>query len=256
MSTINLKMTALADEIRELSGITNAKDIDEMTADVGAANDEVSSQSDLIAQLKDAANNLPDAGSGVDTSGEDALVSEILTEYSNSRVTNIADYAFAYKINLTSVNFPACITIGSAAFSFCSRLTNANFPVCENIGSSAFANCSSLQYVNLPVCKFIYLSAFHDCTSLTEINLPVLSSVYGDLFRGCTSLTKVVLGYSRVAPLGNISAFASTPMSVSTLTGSFGSIYVPASLVDAYKSATNWATYADRITAIPEEGGN
>jgi hypothetical protein len=49
-------------------------------------------------------------------------------------------------------------------------------------------------------------------------------------------------------------------MSVSTLTGSFGSIYVPASLVDAYKSATNWATYANRITAISDsminEGGN
>jgi hypothetical protein len=44
-------------------------------------------------------------------------------------------------------------------------------------------------------------------------------------------------------------------MSVSTLTGSFGSIYVPASLVDAYKSATNWATYADRITAIDGNTG-
>jgi hypothetical protein len=41
-------------------------------------------------------------------------------------------------------------------------------------------------------------------------------------------------------------------MSDSTLTGAFGSIYVPASLVSAYKSATNWVTYADRITAIPE----
>ena len=48
-------------------------------------------------------------------------------------------------------------------------------------------------------------------------------------------------------------------MSLSTLTGAFGSIYVPASLVTAYKTATNWATYADRITAIEgdsgEEGG-
>jgi hypothetical protein len=48
-------------------------------------------------------------------------------------------------------------------------------------------------------------------------------------------------------------------MSDSTLTGSFGSIYVPFSLVGAYKTATNWATYADRITFIPETfpgGGN
>jgi hypothetical protein len=39
-------------------------------------------------------------------------------------------------------------------------------------------------------------------------------------------------------------------MSISTLTGTFGSIYVPASLVNAYKSAANWSFYADRITAI------
>lgn len=45
-------------------------------------------------------------------------------------------------------------------------------------------------------------------------------------------------------------------MSVSTLTGSFGSIYVPASLVTRYKAATNWATYADRITAIENESGD
>jgi hypothetical protein len=39
-------------------------------------------------------------------------------------------------------------------------------------------------------------------------------------------------------------------MSVSTLTGSFGSIYVPGSLIASYKSATNWATYANRIVAL------
>lgn len=64
---------------------------------------------------------------------------------------------------------------------------------------------------------------------------------------------KMVLEYPSVVPLGNKSVFATTPMSLSTYTGSFGSIYVPASLVDAYKSATNWATYADRITAIVKE---
>lgn len=44
-------------------------------------------------------------------------------------------------------------------------------------------------------------------------------------------------------------------MSVSTLTGSFGSIYVPASLVNSYKTATNWAKYADRITVIEGDTG-
>ena len=59
------------------------------------------------------------------------------------------------------------------------------------------------------------------------------------------------IDYSSVAKLSAVNAFANTPMSNSTYTGSFGSIYVPASLVAAYQSATNWATYSARITAIP-----
>jgi hypothetical protein len=49
--TVNSKMTALADEIRELSGATEALSIDAMTTNVGDANDEVNTQVDLIAQL-------------------------------------------------------------------------------------------------------------------------------------------------------------------------------------------------------------
>ena len=47
-------------------------------------------------------------------------------------------------------------------------------------------------------------------------------------------------------------ASASTPMVNSTYTGSFGSIYVPASLVDSYKASANWSALSDRITAIIE----
>ena len=51
MSNVNSKMTALADEVRELSGATEALSIDEMTTNVGEANDEVDTQMSLIAQL-------------------------------------------------------------------------------------------------------------------------------------------------------------------------------------------------------------
>ena len=48
---VNSKMTALADEIRELSGTTTTKSIDAMTSDVNAANAEITDQTDLIAQI-------------------------------------------------------------------------------------------------------------------------------------------------------------------------------------------------------------
>jgi methyl-accepting chemotaxis protein len=49
--SVNEKMTALADEIRELSGTTTTKSIDTMISDVDAANTEVSSQMNLINQI-------------------------------------------------------------------------------------------------------------------------------------------------------------------------------------------------------------
>lgn len=49
--SVNSKMTALADEVRELSGTSAAKSIDAMTTDVGNANDEIAEQMDLISQI-------------------------------------------------------------------------------------------------------------------------------------------------------------------------------------------------------------
>jgi hypothetical protein len=62
--TVNSKMTALADEIRELSGATEALSIDAMTTNVSDANDEVNNQTDLIAQIKGVIDTLPEAGNG------------------------------------------------------------------------------------------------------------------------------------------------------------------------------------------------
>ena len=52
--SVNSKMTALADEIRELSGTTDVMGLDVMATHVGEANDEVDSQAELIAQIKSA----------------------------------------------------------------------------------------------------------------------------------------------------------------------------------------------------------
>lgn len=44
-------LTALADEVRELSGITDKISVDDMTSNLGEANSEVDNQTDLIAQI-------------------------------------------------------------------------------------------------------------------------------------------------------------------------------------------------------------
>ena len=191
---------------------------------------------------------------------EDAMVTGILSVYSNDRVKNIGSYAFYSCRSLTSVNFPACTTIGSYAFYYCSSLTSVNFPACTTIGNDAFYYCRSLTSVNFPACTSIGSNTFYYCSSLTsaEFGSNISNSsvkayiIFSAAFSNCSKLTKLELYWPAVAILSNTNAFYLTPMSVSTLTGTWGSIYVPASLVNTYKSATNWVTYADRITAIVE----
>ena len=64
MATVNSKMTALADEVRALSGTTTSKSIDAMTTDVNAANTEITEQTGLIAQIVTALEGK--AGGGVE----------------------------------------------------------------------------------------------------------------------------------------------------------------------------------------------
>ena len=49
--SVNTKLTAIADEIRELSGTSGAMGLDAMATHVGEANDEVGNQTELLAQV-------------------------------------------------------------------------------------------------------------------------------------------------------------------------------------------------------------
>ena len=87
-------------------------------------------------------------------------------------------------------------------------------------------------------------SAFSGCDKLTRASFPIVTTVDTGAFYNCPALTALVLGNSSgVATLGNISAFTFANNAI---------IYVPDALVDSYKSATNWSTYADRIKGISE----
>jgi len=169
-------------------------------------------------------------GSGGNTGFEKSMITRTLTEYTNNEIAKIGQYAFAT----------------------CTNLSVANLPNCSLIDNYAFNGCTSLENISFPKCSMLNYYAFNNCTNLTSAEFSVCNYIHNGVFSNCSKLTTLVLNYSSVATLNNVGAFKNSPMSVSTYTGTFGSIYVPASLVDAYKSATNWTTYADRITAIIE----
>ena len=87
--------------------------------------------------------------------------------------------------------------------------------------------------------------AFYNCRSLTEADFPECISIDSYAFCNCRNLSKLILRNSTVCILVDTTAFLNA-------FATSGYIYVPASLVNAYKSATNWAYYSRRIRAIED----
>ena len=81
--SVSSKMTAIADEIRELSGTSGAMGLDAMKTNLGEANDEVASQASLIAQIAKALEDK--AASGITPTG-----TRTITENGTYDVTNYA----------------------------------------------------------------------------------------------------------------------------------------------------------------------
>ena len=113
-----------------------------------------------------------------------------------------------------------------------------------SIGSRAFNSCGNLTSVNIPnSVTSIGGTAFNDCTSLTSIDIPSgVTSIGGGAFNSCRNLTSVTVNATTPPTMSVNNAFDNTNNCP---------IYVPSASIDAYKSATNWSTYASRIQAIP-----
>ena len=163
----------------------------------------------------------------------------------STNVSDIGNSAFGSCISLSQVSLPMCSYIGSYAFLYCRSLSQVSLPVCSYIGEAAFNECKSLSQISIPMCSYIGSYAFRSCGSLKQVSLPKCSYIGNYAFLFCYELNTITIGYSGICSLNNISAFEYTQITSST-----GDIYVPASLVNAYKSAKNWSQYSNRIYSI------
>ena len=211
--------------------------------------------------------------SGVTSIGNNAFshCSSLTSVTIPSSVTSINSYAFTDCYALASFTVPNGVTsIGNNAFSHCSSLTSVTIPSSvTSINSYAFTNCYSLSSITIPSSSSVTSiegSAFYGCRSLTSITIPSgVTSIGHDAFSNCNSLTSITIP-SGVTSIDNSAFYDCSRIkvydftnhtSVPTLsnTNAFGNISsdciikVPPSLVDAWKSATNWSTYASHIVA-------
>ena len=170
-----------------------------------------------------------------------------LTTVDFSAVTSIGESAFRGCSALTTADFSAVTSIDNYTFNGCWELTTANFPAAKSIGMYAFNGCKALTTADFSAVTSIATDAFSGCTKLTTADFPAVTSINTYAFRGCSALTTLILRSAKMATLNNWNALANTPIASGT-----GYIYVPAALVDTYKAATNWTTYANQIRAIED----
>lgn len=174
-----------------------------------------------------------------------------LTTLGNT-VESIASRLFENCTSLRSISLPKLTILTQAIFRGCTALENIYLPEADakgimggvNFGTELFGNCKSLKTINLPKATG-FSNAFDNCTALEMADFGAVKS-FGNKFLKCTSLISLILRTPSVATLSG-SHFSDTPIASGT-----GYIYVPRILVDSYKTATNWSTYADQFRALED----
>lgn len=141
--------------------------------------------------------------------------------------------------DLQYINLPQCDYLGPGTFGSCVNLKSIDLPLCTTVGGNAFYGCSIMSSVSLPMCKYVGPRAFLNTSALSSVNLPVCSRIDSSAFPG--TIQTLVLGYDSVVTISAIGIFTGDHIP---------SIFVPASLVEAYKSAENWSKYSSQIFPI------
>ena len=185
-------------------------------------------------------------------------------------VTSIGDSAFSNCYSLSSITMSNGVTsIGTSAFDSCYSLVSITIPdSVTSIGNYAFYNCYSLSSITMSNgVTSIGESAFYSCYSLSSITMPNgVTIIRISAFESCYSLVSITIhdGVTSIADFAFNSCFgaafydftACTTVPTLVSINAFENIpdecqiRVPAALVDEWKAATNWSTYADHIVGV------
>ena len=204
-----------------------------------------------------------------------------------SGVTSVGNYVFEYCKGFTSVTIPDNVTsVGNYIYRNCTSLINANIGSgATSVGNGIFSGCTNLKTISINTnavlsgsinstsvqkvvlgnnVTIIGDNAFNYCTGLTSIDIPSgVTSIGANAFASCRGLTSINIpsGVTSISYFAFYECRGLTSITVNAVTPpTLGSdalkytnncpIYVPSESVEAYKAATNWSDYANRIQAI------
>ena len=172
-------------------------------------------------------------------------------------VNTISQNSFESAQSLVTINAEALKTIDSNALNYCVRLKTINAPNLNQLSTNAIDNCpmrelyfpklrnigsQSLYYLrNLKKVTFgdvrVQSSSISKCNALEILDVKTSSSIFIP-----TTLSKALI-------IRDITAVPTMENTVAELKETLN-VYVPDDLVDAFKAATNWSAFGDRIKPL------
>lgn len=203
------------------------------------------------------------------------LLSGDVTSVSDENATSVRNSCFNSCKKLQEVYLPNVTTIGLSAFESCEMLSKINIQNVETLSKYALEDCyritelylpkaitidhyacngiSQLKKVTLGNVRKIGRNAFENNINCEEIDISLNENVGGDTADGIYNnafyrnekLSKLTIRGAALIELEGPSAFAGTAIAYRT-----GKIYVDPSMVETYKTATNWSNYSYAIEAI------
>ena len=162
-------------------------------------------------------------------------------------VTEIKDFAFRVNYGLRDFYAPnaACV-IGQRVFENCTALSDVVLPASmTEIKFQTFYEGNQITSLQIPAgVTAIGGGAVAACRRLVSLTLPAgLTTIGASAFANCGAMQYYDFSACTAVPtLAAADAFTGIPSDCE--------IRVPASLVDAWKAATNWSTYADHIVGV------
>lgn len=167
-----------------------------------------------------------------------------------SSINTIAGYAFHSNYTLPYLSITDSVnSIGTYFIQYCYNnafvfIPNTN----SNLGSFTYYNNYALEKNNIPTSlTAIPDSFYYNCYSLPIVSIhSSVVSIAANAFYNCFSVLTYKIYATTPPALASTNAF--------TNINSICKIYVPDASLTAYKTATNWATYAQYIYPLSDIG--
>lgn len=191
----------------------------------------------------------------IDVLGDDAVIDSIIdrtiTEFKDNVITKVSPRVFQLCTALVEIDLPKATELGDFAFSNCKNLSRVNFPEVVKVGTNIFegTHLVKLRMPSLTSAVGGMAQSFRAMKQLATIDLPIITSISGYAFYQCFELKNVILRNDSQLVIISDNAF------MTYVTDKYNPnirIFVPRSMLEDYKVATNWVEYANQLFALED----